>query len=135
MKRPAGFITSLSARWLDAKRRELTAPLAFYSAKFDRVFIAPVGFVTDLASVPRLPFVFWLFGGDADEPATIHDYLYTGVVDRADADAVFAEACEVAGVAAWPRWAAVRLFGGSHYTPAVPGAAPDTRDTALDSAD
>ena len=36
----------------------------------------PTGFFTDFASVPRMPFVFLLFGDVAHEAAVIHDYLY-----------------------------------------------------------
>ena len=36
----------------------------------------PTGFLTDFASVPRMPFVFLLFGDVAHEAAVIHDYLY-----------------------------------------------------------
>ncbi len=50
----------------------------------------PMGFVTDLASVPRLPGLFLLFGGRARKPAVIHDWLYQQqTTDREYADAVF----------------------------------------------
>lgn len=115
----AHFATPLEARWLDAKRREILRSLVFYSAHMDRVFVVPVGFITDLASVPRLPVIYWLFGGVADEAAALHDYLYTGIISRKDADEVFAEACKATGKNALtrgPMWAAVRVAGGLHYT-------------------
>ena len=31
----------------------------------------PAGFKTDLASVPRLPFAYWLTGGTANRPAVL----------------------------------------------------------------
>jgi hypothetical protein len=50
----------------------------------------PKGFVTDLASVPRLPFLFTLFGGRARHAAVIHDWLYSErKVSRELADAIF----------------------------------------------
>lgn len=102
----------------------LTADLAFSSAVLDRLIIVPAGFVTDFASVPRLPLAFLLFGGVADEAAVVHDYLYsTGVCSRKLADEVFAEASKACGVSAWrrgPMWLGVRLFGGGRYI-AAPG--------------
>jgi hypothetical protein len=81
----------------------------------------PAGFKTDLASVPRLPVVYWLAGGTSSKAAVIHDYLYTtGQVRRDMADAVLREASACIGVPAWRRWimwAGVRLGGSSHYAP------------------
>jgi uncharacterized protein DUF1353 len=88
--------------------------------------IAPVGFVTDLASVPR---VFWsLFPpeGKYTKAAAIHDYLYSvgGRVSdelsfsRAGVDRVFYLGMKALGVSefsARSMWLAVRTFGGSHW--------------------
>ncbi len=77
----------------------------------------PAGFVTDFASVPRLPLVFLLTGDTAHAPAVVHDWLYrTQTTSRAFADAVFREAMGVGPRAepAWRRWimwAALRAFG------------------------
>ncbi len=50
----------------------------------------PKGFLTDLASVPRLPGMYLFFGGRARKPAVIHDWLYsTHRGEREVADAVF----------------------------------------------
>lgn len=80
-----------SGRWL------LTERFGFYSAELGCEIWAPVGFETDLASVPRWPVIYWLTGATADEAAVIHDLLYTHKKDisRAQADAVFAEAIAV----------------------------------------
>lgn len=79
----------------------------------------PHGFVSDLASVPRVPLVFWLFEGRAREPAVVHDWLYvSGLTSRADADAVFYEGARAVGVpwvVAWSMWLGVRLGGGGPY--------------------
>jgi hypothetical protein len=98
----------------------LTRPLVYESDVLDAVLTVPQGFRTDFASVPRLPFIYLLYGGDfCDEAATVHDYLYSASgVPRATADAVFREALKAQGVAAWrrwPMWFGVRLFGGPHY--------------------
>lgn len=103
----------------DGKWRVMEA-LGYRSGIFVRDFQVPVGFVTDLASVPRLPIVYWLCGGRANKPAVLHDFLYsTGLVPRAHADAIFREAMAVVGVSRIIRnlmWLGVRLGGASHYT-------------------
>lgn len=77
----------------------ITSPFSYRSDFLGRVITVPVGFITDFASIPRLPFMFMLMGDTAHEPAVIHDYLYyTGEVSRADADHVLHEAAGVAGL-------------------------------------
>ena len=97
----------------------LREPLSYSSVVANRVITVPAGFRTDLASVPRLPVVYWLCGGRANKPAVVHDFLYTeGFLAREIADAVFLEAMEVVGVPVVYRrlmWAGVRLGGASHY--------------------
>lgn len=115
---------------------ELTAPLSYYSAHLDRIVTVPEGFRTDFASVPRLPFAYWLFGNAADEAAVIHDFLYTNFakgITRKQADEVFAEASKVLKVAAWrrgPMWLGVRLFGGSHWGSGSPLSSVDAEEAA-----
>jgi hypothetical protein len=95
-------------------------PLVYQSVVAARSITVPAGYRTDLASVPRLPVVYWLCGGRANKPAVVHDYLYgTGLLPRAQADAVFLEAMQLVGVPRlyrWLMWAGVRLGGASHYT-------------------
>lgn len=83
------------------------------------IYVAPRGFTTDFASVPRLPMAFLLAGGTATKSAVLHDYLYrTGMASRARADAIFAAAMRTEGVPGWRRglmWSAVRLFGRRAY--------------------
>jgi hypothetical protein len=99
---------------------ELVEPLVYESDVAVMTITVPVGFKTDFASVLRLPVIYLLFGDKAHAPATVHDYLYqTGIIPRATADAVFSEAMKAStklpGVERWMMWAAVRVFGGSHY--------------------
>jgi hypothetical protein len=117
------FLTELVTRrppGTDDRKAVLVQPFVFKSDTAG-VITVPAGFVTDYASVPRLPFAYLLFGGVADEAAVIHDFLYSsGTVSRKIADAVFREAmqaCDVAGWRRWPMWLGVRMFGGSHYSP------------------
>lgn len=60
----------------------------------DRItIIVPKGFETDLASVPRIPLVFMLWGDRVHREAVLHDYLYRkdslSFVTRACADNIF----------------------------------------------
>lgn len=103
-------------------------PVVYQSDVAGRTITVPFGFVTDLASVPRLPLVYDLCGSTASEAAIVHDYLYsTHLVDRATADAVLREASAVTGVPAWRRWlmwAGVRVGGASHWDPAPASVEP-----------
>lgn len=113
------FLDPLRVEELGDGRWTLLADLRYQSARAAALFVVPAGFVTDFASVPRLPFVFWLCGDAAHAPATVHDFLYqTHLLGRGAADDVFAEAMEAEGVSAWRRammWAGVRAGGTSAY--------------------
>jgi len=82
-------------------------------------FSAPVAFVTNFASVPR---VFWSIlspWGRHMKAAVMHDYFYqTQCVPRLDADKLFLRMMKELGVSWWRRhtmYRTVRLFGGKHY--------------------
>lgn len=83
------------------------------------LIIVPEGFVTDFASVPRLPVAYFLAGGLAHAAAVVHDWLYTThKLDRATADEVFKQACIDCGVSpwrAWVMWLGVRAGGASSW--------------------
>lgn len=106
--------SELKVEKAEGDRWELTAPFV-YDDKWIRVEV-PTGFLTDFASVPRLPVAYLLTGNTAHRAAVIHDYLYaTGLTPRAEADKVFRRAMKAAGVPGWRRWMmywAVRLGGG-----------------------
>lgn len=115
--------STLDLRQLGRARWMTLAPLVFDSAIVGRLEV-PAEFITDLASVPRLPFVFLLSGDSARGPAVLHDFLYQRqLVDRDVADAVFREAMAAhapelgfEAEPAWRRglmWAGVRV-GGWH---------------------
>lgn len=96
----------------------------YYSDVTGRVIKVPAGFVTDFASVPRVPLAYLLAGDTAKWAAVIHDYLYQAKPGNPDhvakdvADSVFLEAMEASGQPKWRRTAmywAVRLFGGEPY--------------------
>ena len=104
---------------------QLNAPLE-YQSDLIGLIVVPAGFVTDFATVPRIPVVFDLVGDRGNLATTIHDYLYTTgndaihqrVRDRALADAVLREALRTQGVPhplAYIMWAGVRVFGESYW--------------------
>lgn len=122
----SAFLTKLKAELVndhDPKQDgrptwRLLAPFQYQSDLLGKTITVPEGFVTDFASVPRLPLTWYLAGGEADQAATIHDFLYHSDVPRDTADAVFREAMAVDGQPAWRRngmWAMVRLFGAKPY--------------------
>jgi hypothetical protein len=77
--------------------------------------IVPEGFVTDLASVPRILWAIFPPFGRYTEAAVVHDYLYRIEADRKEADKEFYYIMRDEGVKKWKAklmyWA-VRLFGG-----------------------
>lgn len=78
----------------------------------------PAGFKTDLASVPRLPGTYLLFGGRARRAAILHDYLYVKRWDRKFADNAFRAAMKTEGVNPVSRffmWLGVRVGGSAYY--------------------
>lgn len=127
-----GFLSPLRVELLDeaAGTWRLTQALHYQSQSAGRRIVVPAGFVTDFASVPRLPVIYLATADTAHAPAVVHDWLYSsGEVRRSTADKVFLEAMESVGVA-WLRrqamYAAVRLMGGRHYRAAPPDPPLDT---------
>lgn len=112
---------------------ELSLPLVYESDVAGRTIAVPAGFVTDLASVPRLPFAYLLTGGIAHAAAVVHDWLYTThaigaqPIERALADAVFREAARMCGASAfqaWLMWQGVRMGGGASWERPGPAQPP-----------
>lgn len=123
----------------------VAAPLVW--ADWGRRVVVPVGFKTDLASIPRIlrniPNLD--INGLSRSPAVLHDWLYrtheTG--SRAKADRLFREALRSRGVgkwSAWVFWAGVRIggrgpwnkspYGPKPYDFASPGTYQDWRRVA-----
>ena len=117
----AQFLTDLVLKDLPGKWWQLEADLVYYSKLLDATITVPKGFVTDTASVPRLPFAYWLFGGRGNAPAVVHDWSYRNeLVPRLTADKVFNEALKASGkwgITRWPMTAAVMGFGWIVYSP------------------
>ncbi len=112
------FTTTPDVHGLEDGRLELDHELVYIDAK-GRRFMVPKGFVTDLASVPRLVpgIVRVLFRGPLQtaHAAILHDWLYkTKAMSRRKADALFYEALRATKegrAGAWLMWAGVRLGG------------------------
>lgn len=129
-RRAPRFATSLSVALVSEspRRWRLTAPLLYDTRILPPVLgrthqgarpfciVVPPGFVTDFASVPRIP-VAWLVVGDtAIAPAVVHDWLYTvQTCTREQADKIFFEAMTAARChSSWKRalmYSAVRWCG------------------------
>ena len=78
----------------------------------------PKGYVTDLASVPRLPLAYLIAGNRAPKSAVIHDYLYSTKAGRDFADSVFKAAMKAEGISsivAHLMYYAVRIGGEGRY--------------------
>lgn len=81
--------------------------------------IVPRGFITDLASIPRVFRGAFNVNGLLRAPAVIHDWLYCSQrYSRAEADTILMEAMEARGMDKATRYAvyaAVRTFGWRYY--------------------
>lgn len=95
-------------------------PFDFYlSDDNSDVISVPAGFVTDLATIPR---IFWTLlppDGKYAKAAIIHDYLYDNALrTKQEADLIFLDGMVVLGVPKWKRtvmyWA-VKIFGRGSY--------------------
>ena len=88
---------------------------AIYATRAGEIIVAPAGFITDLASIPRIFHALIPVNGRHRLAAIVHDYLFV-IQDRprADVDNIFLEAMEDSGVGWVTRWAmylAVRAGG------------------------
>lgn len=108
----SAFLTELETENvddLDAEGRgfwRIIAPFEYQSDLLGRTITVEVGFLTDYASVPRLPVTYMLFGDTSHKSAVIHDWLYHHheVCDEQTANKVLFEAMTVEGIPAWRRW-------------------------------
>lgn len=115
----AAFLTHLEGRWLNDKRFMLLSDLVYQSDILRLELMVPKGFVTDFASVPRVPVFYLLFGDRAHHESVVHDFCYqVHITTRAAADKVFLEAMKARGKSAFLRvgmyWGVVIGGGGSY---------------------
>ncbi len=107
------FLTRLNVMLVDDRANDgrgswiLTTPLVYECADGIQ-YIIPAGFVTDFASVPRMPFAFLLTGDTAHRPAVLHDWLLQKMpIPRTRADDLFYEAMRSVGM---PEWRAGMMY-------------------------
>ncbi|EKH4088143.1 DUF1353 domain-containing protein [Escherichia coli] len=115
------FTTPAVLEMLDDYRWRLVEPFEFWLRDNpDDVIYVPEGYVTDLASVPRLLWALFPPHGRYAKAAIIHDWLYdNGLRTKVEADRIFLDAMTVLGVPRWRRrlmYFAVRLFGKGKYS-------------------
>jgi len=117
------FLTDLDIQSCptDESLWQLDKPLVYESDLMGKVEV-PAGFFTDLASVPRVPFVYVAWGNRQHRAAILHDYAYR--IDSKpqftyrQANKIFREAMEATGASAkirWPMWMGVFLGGWTSY--------------------
>jgi hypothetical protein len=131
----AEFTTYLDTRGITDEVSELLADFVTLVHNDSQTIKITVktGFITDFASVPKIPFAYLLFGGIGNYPAVTHDGLYsisskvevvdidTGAkfeVTRQWADEVFKAGLIERGISSFKvtmMYWAVRLKGGSYY--------------------
>ena len=116
------FLNSLKVECLKDRVFRLIEPLNYESDLLGLTVVVPAGFYTDFASVPRLPFVFTLWGDRAYHESVIHDYLYCidsdPNVTESEANRVFKEAMMAQGKSAMvyePMYAGVCIGGFTAY--------------------
>ena len=103
----------LKVEELDDTHWKLLAEFVYDSDVAHARIVVPAGFITDFASVPRVPVAFWLTGDTAHMAAVVHDYLYTtAIFPKTIADSVFYEAMRVTGI---PVWRAYLMYLGVKY--------------------
>lgn len=108
------FYNTLKVEKISSNEWKLLDDLVYIDEKHGPIGI-PVNYVTDFASVPRLPIVFDFFGGMAHAAGTVHDYLYdNGKLTKSECDMVFYRALRDDGIGlvrSYIMYSAVKLFG------------------------
>ncbi len=116
------FLTELETINITDTLWKLTAPLVYESDLLKTKVIIPKGFLTDFASVPRIPVVYWFWGGRSHREAVLHDYLARKdsipVVGYFRLHRVFLEAMKSRGktfLVRWPMYIGVNVGGWLYF--------------------
>lgn len=95
------FLTELEVCLVDDDDTWILRSPLVYESNIVGTVTVPAGFLTDFASVPRVPVVYRLYGDRAHRESVLHDYLYcldsVPLVSFSDANKVFFEAMECRG--------------------------------------
>lgn len=113
------FLSNLKVELLNNKGKKWKVLEDFEYIYNGISIVVPAGFVTNFASVPRIPIIFELVGDRGHSAAVVHDYLYsTAMLSRSDSDKVLLQALRDTAVGK-PRsilmYCGVRLFGWMFY--------------------
>lgn len=117
----SSFTTPAKLELLPDNQWRLLSSFIYYTGDIDnRNFIeVPEGFITDLASVPRIFWPIFPPNGNYAKAAIIHDYLYVNAINSKQyADNIFYEAMGVLNVPYIRKiliYYAVKLFGRGNY--------------------
>lgn len=124
------FLTPLIIKKVGSQLWELHEDLIFKSDKYPGLFIAPKGFVTNFASIPRIFWTIYPPVGNYDAAAVIHDGGYSHILTTKDGikintvkhviDNIFYEClrvCKVNRFNAKLMYMLVRRFGNPYDTP------------------
>lgn len=120
---PIGYLNPIILRVVDSNASNsiysIESDLFYYSPLTELTYVIPEGFITDLASIPKILQSVVKSDGELLESSIIHDYLYTYTnISRSLADEVFREAMTIYKVKRWKLYISywtVRLFGGSRF--------------------
>lgn len=112
-----GFPLPLIVTPINANQWRLVEPFVYITKEGEEIEI-PKNFVTDFASIPRIPLVWTIIGPPATglykEAAIPHDFIYaTQTMSRKKIDKIFLEAMAFLKVPWWKRrimFYAVRAF-------------------------
>ncbi len=119
------FPDELILRKLNGPEWEVREPFRYWSTRLQAWITVPVGFITDLASVPWFARWYVSVDGEHTKAALVHDWLYVRAsqtafpnLTRTDADKIFLEAMTVRGIPKWkrkPMYWGVWLGGGRTF--------------------
>jgi len=120
------FLTELVAECVDdlaASGRgiwRIVRPLVYQSDVLGKTIVVESGFLTDYASVPRVPLAYLLFGDTSHKAAVLHDWLFHHheMCDEPTANLVLLEASKVEGIPTWRRFGiylGVKIGGRSSW--------------------
>ena len=113
------WLSDFDIRQVDDTYFMLLQDLVYYSKKYNIKISVPASMVSDGPSVPRIPFLFWLFGHKGKRAAVVHDWLYRNMLlPREICDAIFREALRDSKKYAFTAngmFAGVRVGGWAHY--------------------
>lgn len=140
------FLTPLRVEKIGPQTWLLIDDLHFQSQALDRIVIAPRGFQTDFASIPRFLWSIFPKVDRWDAAAAVHDAGYAGAltdidgnriaVTKKESDRLFLEGCralKVNVIIARIMYVMVRLFGDPLDHPLVANAWPAVEDKGAEA--